>query len=307
MTRTATPDRERTAGLIALVVVQLCFGLFPPFAKWAFRDEVFTPSVVAAYRVAGGALILGLFAVLIYGRRCLPKRADLPRLLACAVFGVVLNQGLFLEGVKRTSAVNTGLLICLIPVFTYGFAILAGQEQLRARRAGGILVALLGTAWLFLGRADDAHLGGHLLGNLLVLINVASFSFYLVISKPLTRRYPPLVIIAWVYGLSVLALPYFVHGERLIPGYQGAELAWWSLAFILAFPTVLGYLLNVFALARVSASTTAIFTYLQPLVTGAAGLLLLNESLHLNSLVAATGLFLGIWLGRAPARSTETT
>ncbi|MFH0945959.1 MAG: DMT family transporter [Planctomycetota bacterium] len=290
-------DRERTNGLLALVAVQLCFGLFPPFAKWAFEGDAFSPASVAAYRIVAGIVVLGSFAVLMYGRRALPRGADVLRLFLCAMFGVVVNQGLFLEGVSRTTAINTGLIICLIPVFTYVMAILAGQERLKAKRCLGIGVALLATTMLFLERGDG-QVGGHLLGNLLLLLNVASYSLYLVISKPLTTRYPPLVIIAWVYAFSALSLPYFVWGERLVPALAGAERAWWSLGFILLFPTVLGYLLNIFALARVPASTTALFTYLQPVMTGAAGIVLLSESLTAGAVIAAAGLFLGLWLAR---------
>ena len=291
-------SKEQMNGLLALVAVQLCFGLFPLFAKWAFEGDAFSPASVAAYRIVAGIFVLGSFAIGLYGRKALPRGADIPRLFLCAMFGVVVNQGLFLEGVARTTSINTGLIICLIPVFTYLIAILAGQERLRGKRCLGIGVAMVATAMLFLERGEG-QVGGHLLGNLLVLLNVASYSLYLVISKPLTARYPPLVIIAWVYAFSAVSLPYFVWGERLVPPLAGAERAWWSLGFILLFPTVLGYLLNIYALARVRASTTALFTYLQPVMTGLAGILLLSESLTMGAVLAGCGLFSGLWLARS--------
>lgn len=290
-----TDPRQRSLGLLALVLVQLCFGLFPVFGKWAFEGGTFSPAAVATWRIVAGAVLLGLLALVLCGRRVIPARRDLPRLFACALFGVMLNQGLFLEGLSRSEAVNSGLIMCLIPVLTYIVAVLFGAEPLGLRRTLGIGVALLGTAGLFVGRGDEL-VGPHALGNLLMVLNATSYALYLVLSKPLTLRYPPLVIIAWVYVLSLTSLPYFAPGETLVPGFAGAERAWWSLLFIVAFPTVLGYLLNVFALARVRASTTAFFIYLQPLITGGGGVLLLGESLRGDLFVSALLIGFGMWL-----------
>jgi drug/metabolite transporter (DMT)-like permease len=113
------------------------------------------------------------------------------------------------------------------------------------------------------------------------------------------------VVIAWSYVLSLVALVYFVPGQRLVPP-PGAALAWWSLAYIVAFPTVLAYLLNVFALARLSASTTAVYVYFQPLVTGIASWIVLGERPATALLVSAAALFTGLWLVVRGDRRTRT-
>jgi drug/metabolite transporter (DMT)-like permease len=125
--------------------------------------------------------------------------------------------------------------------------------------------------------------------------NALSYSIYLVISKPLTRRYPSLVIMAWAYLLSLTALPYFAAGEKLLPDL-GHAAAWWSLAFIIVFPTVLSYLLNMVGLARARASTAAIYVYSQPLIAGLGSWVAFGEKPTAAMLFAAAALFLGIWL-----------
>jgi drug/metabolite transporter (DMT)-like permease len=71
-----------------------------------------------------------------------------------------------------------------------------------------------------------------------------------------------------------------------VPAAAGAR-SWASLGYILVFPTVVAYLLNAFALARVSASTTAVFVFSQALITGIAAAALLGESVRPRTLVAA--------------------
>jgi len=285
-------SRSIAAGHVALAFVQVAFGLFPVFATFVFQPGGISALGVGAWRVVGGSAILGLLAALLYGRRALPARADLPRFVICAWLGVALNQGLFLVGLSHSTPVNAALVMALIPVFTFVIAAGLRQEAFSGLRALGVLIALVGLLPLVF--TDGLHsLGRYGAGNLLMVANALSYSFYLVLTKPLTRRYPPVVIIAWSYVFSLVALPVFVPGQPLVPT---AAAAWWGLAYIVAFPTVIGYLLNVFALGRVRASTTAVYIYGQPLVTATAAWLVFGERPTHAMLVAAGALFIGIWL-----------
>lgn len=222
MTEARSGDRERLHGHVALLFVQVFFGLLPLFGKWAFA--AFSPRAVASWRIAGGAIVLGVWAFALHRRRAIPPLGDLLRLQVCAILGVVLNQILYLEGLRRSTVVDAGLIIAMIPVFTFLVATLVRQESFRLQRGLGILIAFAGTFMLL--QREGLDLGStHLQGNLLMIVNVLSYSIYLVVSRPLTRRYPPLVVIAWVYILGVWTLPLFATGEVLVPG--GATLRPW--------------------------------------------------------------------------------
>jgi drug/metabolite transporter (DMT)-like permease len=289
-----TPARAerhpRLAGHAALVVVQVCFGLLPVFAKHA---EGFTPRAIAAWRIGAGALVFAVLAGAVHGRRALPARGDLLRLQACSLLGVSLNQVFFLEGLERSTAVNAGLMMLLIPVFTFLIAVLVRQERFAPRRGLGILLAFAGAAWL-VGQRDPDLGRPHLLGNALMAVNTLCYSVYLVASRPLARRYPPLVLIAWVYGLSAWTIPCIADPATLLP--HAPARGWVALALILLFPTILAYLLNTFALARVAASTTAVYVFLQPLVSGSAGVFVLGEPFGSGAALAAAAMVAGIWL-----------
>jgi len=295
-----TPDERaaRRQGVLALLVVQFLFGLFPVFGKQAFAD--FAPRAVTVWRIVVGASALMTLAFAVHGRVALLQRRDLGRMALCALLGVVLNMALFLEGLQRSTAINTALLLPLIPVFTALVAIALGEERFERVRALGMALAFAGAALLLFGRGASLE-WSQLTGNLLVIANELCYAIYLVIARPLLARYPPLVVVAWVFALSIWSVPLLAVGAWPLPSDAAAS-SWRSLVYIVIGPTILTYLLNVFALARVSASTTASFIFIQPAITVVASQLWLREPLPRNMFASAFLTFAGVWVvARRPA------
>jgi drug/metabolite transporter (DMT)-like permease len=174
--------------------------------------------------------------------------------------------------------------MCMIPVWTWLIAVGVRQERFRWKRALGVALAFAGTVPLAQMR---------LTGNGLMIANTLCYSIYLVIAKPLTAKYPPLVVLAWVYLLSLPAVPFLLLGRSLLPAAPGDAEIWWSFGYVLVGATVLSYVLNLFGLARVRSSTTAFYIYLQPLITAVAAWWMLGEEVPGTYAFAAVGLVLG--------------
>lgn len=287
-----TADGTRRAYL-ALVTVQVLFGLWPIAAKVLFA--ALEPLVLATVRTIAAAAVMALLHPLLV-RHPVSWRREGWLLPALALLGVVLNQGLFTVGLRYTTAVHATLIITATPVFTYALAVLAGRERLGPRRALGIGLALGGALYLiglsrFEGNTRQA------LGDFLIGLNTIAFAAFLVWSKPLNERYSPFSGITAVFLLGALMfLPVGLAAGMLeqVPRLTGRQL--WVLAFAILGPTVLTYALNATALRTVPASTVAVFIYLQPVVTALAAWWLLDDPPSPRIVPAALLVFVGVWL-----------
>lgn len=288
----SSPRATPWSGHVALLVVQLCFGLFPVLGKWA--DAAFTPRAIVAWRlvVAGG--VFAVLAVAFHGRKVLLPWRILVRIQICAWLGIVLNQLFFLEGLRLSNSTHAGLLMACIPVVTLAIALLARQEAFSWQRSIGIGVAFFGAASLFW--IEGLDFGSDIVrGDALMLCNVLLYSVYLVAMKPVMASVPSLIVVAWAFLLSAWSVPFFASGEVWFPEEASTE-AWLSLLAILLFPTLLAYLLNLFALARVGASTVACYIFLQPIIAATAGAVFLHERFGWPTWAAATAIFTGLTL-----------
>lgn len=250
------------------------------------------------------------FAALQWGRggRLVTDRRDLLALAGLALLGVVLNQVFFLEGVQRTTAIHTNIMITTIPAFTLGIALLLRREQASVPKVGGILLAGAGAAYLALARGGAAE-GASLTGDAMVLINSVFYASYLVLSKDLIRRLDPVTVVTHVFLLGCvmmvpLGVPSLLHSGTAGITTQVVLV----LIYIILFPTFICYLLSIWALKRTASSLVAMYVYVQPVVTAFLAPLVLGERVTSRSGLAASLIFSGLALatwGASENRGSE--
>ncbi|MEO8431983.1 MAG: DMT family transporter [Acidobacteriota bacterium] len=286
----AGPEGETWAVHAALLGAQTGFALFPILGKLALT--AIAPLVLAAIRATAAALMLEGVRRAAHGREL--ERRDRPAVLLYALLGVSLNQVLFILGLSMTTAINTAILTATIPVFTLAAAVLLGRETLRPRAAAGVALASAGILILLdVGRFDFGS--RYLRGNLLILANSLSYSFYLLLSRPILARYGPSTIVSriFLYGSGPILLFAAPSLFRFTPAAVSAR-AWWALAGIVVVCSVLPYIWNSWALARTSASRVAFYVFLQPIIASALAVLALGEPLERRTVVSAALIFAGV-------------
>lgn len=262
---------ERAATASALLTVQVLFGVHYLAAKVLLGD--IPPRAWAALRITAAAVVLW-GAVVAFARRLPDDPKDVLRLGVYALFGVVINQVLFVEGLARTTPVHSAIINTTIPVLTLLFAVLLGHETLSFAKGASFALAIAGVMLVL--RPDRASFSqATFVGDILTLLNAASFALFLVLSKRVLARIDPLAATAVLFAFGTV-------GVLLVGGAPLARLDWssvpiatWGLgAFIVLGPTVGAYLLNYWALARTDSSVVALFIYVQPLVAVGLSMLL---------------------------------
>jgi drug/metabolite transporter (DMT)-like permease len=282
----------------ALLLVAILFGTNYVVAKVAMRQV--SPPALLAIRVSGATAILaGLCGVRRLDAGTRPMRlgfADVAQIFLFSVLGVSLNQILFLEGLERSTATNASLILVTIPILTLGFALLLGKERASFAGVIGIGLGLAGALLLILPRGVDLS-GRSSLGNVLLLLNGASYALYLVLTKSILVRFDPLTVVTWVFALATLTVvPLGLRDLRVFLDQKPSPATWGCIAYVIVGGTALPYLLNNWALVRARSSFVAVYIFFQPLIAGTLGRIFLLEDVGAHTVVAALLIGSGVFL-----------
>ncbi len=287
---------------LALIVVNVIYG-----ASYVVAKEV-TPLYVKPF---GLILIRVSMASLLYysffkaltinspaGTRLLNpvERADWGRLILCGLFGVAINQLLFFKGLSLTSPISASLIMITTPILVLLIAAFMLHERLTWVKIVGVLMGAIGAAAVIAGGKASSD-GGSTIGNLMVFINAASYGLYLVIVKPLMQRYHPLTVVLWVFITGFcFVLPMGYSELMAVEWHTLTPMVWGCIVFLVLATTFLTYLLNIYALEKVSPSIVGIYIYSQPLIATLLAVSLGKDGLSGLKIVAALLIFVGVFL-----------
>lgn len=101
----------------------------------------------------------------------------------------------------------------------------------------------------------------------------------------------------WFFLIAVIINLPIGLGEFTKVDWQGLPFsAIWRLGFVIIGPTFLTYLLNVYALKELSASTLGVFIYLQPVIAISFAMLTGADQLTLVKILAIVLVFAGVYI-----------
>lgn len=278
---------------LALFAVQICFGSLPVVGKVVLK--VIPALALVGFRVGLTAFVLFLVQTF-RGRLFLREKGDYKHFLVLSIFGVTLNQILFINGLSLTKASNASLLAVTIPIFALTIGSLLGIEKLRRIKIAGIVLAAIGVIILIDPR-NASFSSETTRGDLLIILNSLSFGIYVVISKPVITRNGAIRSIAWVFIFAgIICVPLGAYSLSSIDLSTITPTIWALILYIAFAATTLPYLLNAWALTRVNPSVVAVFIYLQPLFGFAFAVIFLSEPVGFKVLIAAALIFAGVFL-----------
>jgi drug/metabolite transporter (DMT)-like permease len=293
---------ERRAAYLLLFAMAVCFGGTWPAGKLAVDDV--TPFTVAATRFTLATLLLAVWASR-RRRLALPRRRDLPLVLALGATAVAGYNALFLYGLELAPA-SWGAIIVpgLAPVFTVLIAWPVLGERIGARGIAGLLVAFAGLiAVIGPGGGVD---GDRLLGALLFVAGAACWGVYSVLGKSATARFGAVTATLYATATGALLLLPFSIGESGWSEVANAGLsAWASILYLAVFGTVLAFVLFYEGVRRIGASQATAFALLIPIFGVLGSVLVLGESIGAGTLVGGIAILAGLWLVQKPATAKE--
>ncbi len=249
---------------LALFLVNVFYGASHVIAKGIMPDFL-TPNVFILFRVVGATFLFWIITFFFVREKI--ERSDYKRLVLCGLFGVAINQLFFFHGLNLSSSINSGIIMTVNPILVVILSFFLLKERITKTKVIGIVLGATGAILLTL--AGGTGKGDSTLGDFFLFINAASYAVYLVIAKPLMKKYQPLTVITYVFtfGLCFILLYPPTLSELFTTDYSTftpSIIA--KIVYVIVGVTFLTYLLTMYGLKYLSPAISSSYIYIQPVL-----------------------------------------
>lgn len=224
------------------------------------------------------------------------ERKDFFLLAICGLFGVVINQEMFFLGLSITTPINASLIMIMTPILVFVISFFLAHEKVTWQKILGIVLGALGAFVIISGKGFNFS-GNTVMGDLFILINATSYAVYLVIVRPLMKKYHPLTVVKWVFFFGLFPVTIFgIQQFSSVQWHTFTAQVWLAVAFIVICTTFLAYLLNMLALREVHSSVVGAYIYLQPILSTIISIMVGKDELSFEKIISAILIFSGVYL-----------
>lgn len=279
---------------IFLLLVSLIFGANYWISK-SLMPAYLNPFQLLIIRTAGAAVIIWI--IQLFANKEKVAFNDLVLLAICALFGIAFNQGFLYIGLNKTSPFDASIIHTANPVIVMLIAAFAIKEKITLLKSLGVVMGLSGALFLILTANQSSDKMSSLRGNLFIFANGVSYAIYLVMVKPLMKKYTSITVLKWVFLFGFLfSLPFSKSSNFVINWNLFSEFQWFSLFYIIVINSIAAYFLIVYALKHLTASIVGYYTYLQPVVVAIIGIISGTEIPGILKIASAILIFSGVYL-----------
>lgn len=292
-------DKEKLKGHAALLAANIVWGLNAPIGKSVLWSEAnpggVSPFALSVYRMVGAALLFWTVSLFLPRERVAPR--DIVLLLFASVFGIQLNQMLFLWGLSLTSPIDTSIIATIVPVLTMVLATLFLREPITWLKAGGVFLGCAGALILILVSQHGAGHTSSIKGDLLCIVSAISFATYLTAFRNVIVRYSPVTTMKWMFLFAAVVAVVIYYRPLTEVDYAGlAAKTWAGIGYVVVGATFFSYLMVPVAQRYLRPTVVSMYNYVQPIVavlfTVAIGL----DTFGFTKAAAALCVFVGVWL-----------
>ena len=229
-----------------------------------------------------------------------PSGRQLRLLSGMALAGVIGFSPLLYFGLHYTTAINGTLINGTGPLLTGLLAAIFIREPMSGRQMVGAVVALLGVLYLISGGSADFWQQAQVnLGDIVVLVAVATWGFYSILGSRVMRTMPAVAATAWsiFLGLPVLWLlaAWELYTAPIAMNFKMAAIV----VYLGIGPAGIGFYAWNQGICHLGASGAMVFYNMLPLYGALLGALSLGEPIGRQHVIG--GLLIiggGLWASR---------
>ena len=287
---------SRALALLAAFGATTIYGLNHTIAKVVMPHYI-GPFGFIMLRVVGASVLFWTISLFVPKETI--ERKDYLRIAGAAFLGMCINMLMFFKGLQLSTPINSGVIVTLTPIIILILSAFFLKEKLTLFKFLGIVLGFTGAIILILyGNTTQVLNAPNIpLGNTMLLINATSFGAYLVMVKPLTKKYSTITLMKWMFLIGIFYTFPVTYSEF-------SEVSWttlpfeaiWRMGFVVVGTTFMTYMLNVYALKTLPHTAIGAFTYLQPLITILYAVITGNDILDGVKILACLLVFVGVYL-----------
>jgi drug/metabolite transporter (DMT)-like permease len=279
-----------------LLVTMLFWGF--NFISLKILFPVMEPGAILFWRyfVMGGVLV-GVCALTKQSLKIPSEHRN--KILLAGLNSMGLYMICFMEGVKLTNAGEAAIILVTNPLMVAIWMMLLKLEPKSLSKIIGGLIAFIGVALVILGRpgmmSTSKETSDRILGDILMLVGAMSWSWSVVISKPISEYVKPLPLftMSMLGGLPVVLLYGFapalsVHWQ-LFSTWQ-----WFNFAQISLGSGVIGMVFYYKGISQLPASKATMYQFMVPVLATGFAALVLHERLAWVQGIGLAVLFVGV-------------
>lgn len=284
---------------LALLTANLIYSASFTLAKDVMPVYI-APFGFVFIRALGATVMFWLVATTLIKEKM--ERKHIAKAAVLGLFGVAVNQLFFLKGLNITTPINAAILMVSTPILVLIISGIVLKEKISSTNIGGILIGFIGAAILLLIKADLSFGSQTMLGDFFIFVNALSWGIYLVLAKPLMKKYNTITLLKWVFLFGLIYVTPFGFREFAVIQWQSfTPYIWFCVIFMVLVVTFIAYLLNTYALRTLSSSVVSAYIYLQPLLAAAIALAAEKDKLNWIKIAAALLIFIGVYMASKKA------
>lgn len=267
---------EKKAFYASLIVVAAClWGVIGVFSSELEADG-FTSIQVTEVRCAVTAI--GLLIVILIRDRSLFKFVpkDLLMFIAASAFFMAYNILYFQEIAIGCPLSMVSILLYTAPFFVLVLSVLIFKEELTVQKVLALVIAFIGCALAvgLVGGNDEINMTGLWMG----IGSGVTYALYTIINKSLLKKYDPMTLTFYAFGISALCLLPFADVMGIFDIAVNVEGSiFWMLGLGILI-TLIPYFLYGCGLRGLDAGYVSVLALIEPMVATVAGFLMYGQT-----------------------------
>ncbi|MGY4690036.1 DMT family transporter [Salibacterium sp. K-3] len=281
---------------VLVIIVMMLWGM--NVAALKILVEYMEPAGMQALRIFAAGVVL-LLIIAYKGEWRTFSLHEWKHMSIASVLGIILHHFFLAAGLANTSAVNTSLIMALVPLTTAILAMLLLHDSVTKLKITGVIVALAG-AVLISAAGSGPAVSRLSIGDVFVFIAMFSQAASFVYIRKATHTLGSRELTGFMFligSAGLFAVSVAMEDEGITSAFSAPLWVWAVFTGSAVLATALGHQIFNRSIQRIGAGETAVFNNFVPFFGMISSAWFLNEAIYPGQLGGFFFIVVGVLLG----------